>query len=445
MKKIAIGLGVLLLVAVAGLVAVLAPADKRPYSELPAYHQTIKQVGNLQKPQLQAGPLQVGWTKVNLTPPFSTPISTSESRGGKHYTMVEDSIFVRAFVFDNGGSKAALVTADLLIIPPTVTELLQERLQQLGLAGKVFFSATHTHSSIGGWAPGYVGSRFAGEYNPEVPQFIADKIIEALTHANADLQPASIGFGKTGTYKNVTNRLVGEEGTVDEFVRLIRINRQDGTHAAIVSFAAHSTIIPDTLLHIHRDYPGLLVDYLERQNTIHMAAFVAGAMGSMGPGLEELGPWLQCEQLAADLTHATLRLWNNLDMDTVVEVYMREFPIGLREPNFRVSEAWRIRPWVFRQAFGDGSASISCLRLGDILLVGTPCDFSGELVAPIDSLAAAHGKKLMLTSFNGHYCGYITCDKWYDKEAYETRTMNWFGPGTGAYFTEVIDTLVIQF
>lgn len=445
MKRILIVLGVLVVLVLAGALAVFAPVDDRAYSELPGYHETLKQVSSLPQHQPQNSPVKVGWARVNLTPNFSTPMATSESRQGKHYKMVEDSIYVRAFVFDNGAGKAALVTADLLIIPPTVTVLLNDRLEELGLAGKVFFTATHTHSSIGGWAPGYVGSRFAGEYDPKVPKFIADKIIEALTKANADMQPATIGFGKTGTYKIVKNRLVGDKGTVDDQVRLIRINRQDGTNAAIVSFAAHSTVIPDTLLHIHRDYPGLLVQYMERQSSINMAAFVAGAMGSMGPGLEELGPWLQCEQLAADLFHTSMRLWNNLDMDTVMNVYVQEFPIGVREPNYRVNDGWRIRPWVFGQAFGRAQVSITCLRLDDILLVGTPCDFSGELVAPIDSLAAANGKNLMITGFNGNYCGYITDDKWYDLEAYETRTMNWFGPGTGAYFTEVIDTLVIKF
>jgi hypothetical protein len=39
----------------------------------------------------------------------------------------------------------------------------------------------------------------------------------------------------------------------------------------------------------------------------------------------------------------------------------------------------------------------------------------------------------MVTSFNGGYIGYITPVKYYDVDHYETRTMNWYGPGTGEY------------
>src|SRR5690606_42076053 len=48
------------------------------------------------------------------------------------------------------------------------------------------------------------------------------------------------------------------------------------------------------------------------------------------------------------------------------------------------------------------------------MLLGTPCDFSGELMPPIDSAARAHGMNAMVTSFNGQYIGYITADQWYD-------------------------------
>ena len=38
--------------------------------------------------------------------------------------------------------------------------------------------------------------------------------------------------------------------------------------------------------------------------------------------------------------------------------------------------------------------------------------------------------------------GYVTDNKWYEMNAYETRTMGWFGPQNGDYMSEVIERLI---
>ena len=75
-------------------------------------------------------------------------------------------------------------------------------------------------------------------------------------------------------------------------------------------------------------------------------------------------------------------------------------------------------------------------------MLGTPCDFSGELMPPIDSAASRVGLRVMVTSFNGAYIGYITLDKHYDIDHYETRVMNWYGPGNGAYLSECLMEMI---
>ena len=82
------------------------------------------------------------------------------------------------------------------------------------------------------------------------------------------------------------------------------------------------------------------------------------------------------------------------------------------------------------------------LRIGNILFVGTPCDFSGELVPTIAQQLSTGEDKLIFTSFNGGYIGYITPDKYYHLKKYETRDMNLFGPYNGAYISEMINLLL---
>jgi hypothetical protein len=76
------------------------------------------------------------------------------------------------------------------------------------------------------------------------------------------------------------------------------------------------------------------------------------------------------------------------------------------------------------------------------VFAGTPCDFSGELVNELDSVANGKGRRLIVTSFNGGYIGYVTDSRRYRLNTYETRTMGWFGYGTGDYINDIIARLI---
>lgn len=80
--------------------------------------------------------------------------------------------------------------------------------------------------------------------------------------------------------------------------------------------------------------------------------------------------------------------------------------------------------------------------LGNTLIIGLPCDFSGEIMAELDKYATQKGINLMITSFNGSYTGYITHDMLYDLDLYETTTMSWYGFQNGKYFKEIVKDIV---
>jgi neutral ceramidase len=101
-----------------------------------------------------------------------------------------------------------------------------------------------------------------------------------------------------------------------------------------------------------------------------------------------------------------------------------------------------LRPWAFKKAFGEYPVFVKALRIGNILMVGMPCDFSGELTGTLDAYAKTKGLNLMVTSFNGGYIGYITHDKYFNRDLYETKTMSWYGPYNGAYLQEVIKDII---
>jgi len=101
-----------------------------------------------------------------------------------------------------------------------------------------------------------------------------------------------------------------------------------------------------------------------------------------------------------------------------------------------------LRPYLFKWAFGNYPHYVSVMVLGETLLIGMPCDFSGELAVPLYEKARALGYQLIITSFNGDYAGYVIKDEWYDLPKYEARTMSWYGPYAGQYFTEIINRII---
>ena len=121
---------------------------------------------------------------------------------------------------------------------------------------------------------------------------------------------------------------------------------------------------------------------------------------------------------------------------------MHRIPLALTDEQPKFLHDWRIRPWLFQGTFGQYPTFISVLRVGDIVLLGTPCDFSGEFNPSLDSLAATKNVFPIVTSFNGGYIGYLTPEKYYDVDHYETQLMNWYGPGNGEYVRDVLEKLL---
>jgi len=347
-------------------------------------------------------------------------------------------------VFSNGTAKAAIVSLDMLITPPEVVIKLRSMLPGLGYSiQNTFFTAVHSHCSIGAWSPGLTGKLFAGAYQPEVVDFIAEAIVESIKLAEADMEKAKIGFATFDAGEFVYNRLMKEKGSIDPWFRVMKVVKDSGETGLFTTFAAHATTLPSSFMALSADYPAALRNTFEADSLADFVIYGAGAVGSQGPdGPAGVDGWEKAEYISKGLAEQFAALNFLIQPEYVTTIASGYLPLELRKPSFKVSENIAARPWVFYWLFGDYESGISYLKIGDNLLVGTPCDFSGELVAPLDSLARNRGENLIITSFNGGYIGYITKDEWYDENKYETRTMNWFGPYNGAYFSEIVANII---
>jgi len=113
--------------------------------------------------------IRAGWANVTITP---TAASDAVS---------PDSIQTRAIVLDNGTTRAAMITVDLLMMPPTVAQALEQKLPKLGLAWKnVYLGATYSQPDLGGWSKDYMGKQNAGPYDEQRVNQLTEAILKAV-------------------------------------------------------------------------------------------------------------------------------------------------------------------------------------------------------------------------------------------------------------------------
>ncbi|MFM7103583.1 MAG: hypothetical protein ACKO3N_20750, partial [Verrucomicrobiota bacterium] len=182
-------LGVLGLAA--GLSAVTG-VDPRAHRGTPYHAATLRRLAApTALSPTSTGPLRAGFARVRLTPTLGAaadapergefralPLAGFGSRRGRPAEGVLDELWVRAIALSVGAQTHVLVGADALIVPREVSEAAAARIQaETGLTrGQVYFGATHTHGSLGGWGEGWVAEAFAGGYQPGVRAWFAGQL-----------------------------------------------------------------------------------------------------------------------------------------------------------------------------------------------------------------------------------------------------------------------------
>lgn len=448
---------VILLAVLLGLAALatLTGVELRPGRGLPASQATVTR---LEQPPAGTntafGPLRAGFGRAKLTPTLNAaadrpeqgefralPLAGYGNRQGKPAEGVHDDVWVKAIAFAVGGQTGVMVLADALIIPREVSDLAMKDLAAAGLTRpQVYFGATHTHCSLGGWGEGFVGEAFAGPFQPAVRIWFAHQLVQAAKAAVADLSPASLGSGSFAAPQFIRNRLVGDQGQIDAEFPFLVVRQADGDRAVLGSFGAHATVLGGGVMQFSGDYPGAWQAAVEKA-TGGMALFVAGGVGSHShkapkggfEGVEAMG-----EALAAEVLQRlpAVALTNRITFGvTGIEAALPDLQV-------RVTDDVRLRPWVAARLLPVSDRTfLQGFRFDQVVWLSTPCDFSGELALELKAAWADRGVRPVVTSFNGDYVGYVIPAKYYHRPGYEPRTMSFFGPQLPDYFMDLLDKL----
>lgn len=216
----------------------------------------------------KAGELRAGAAKVLITPAANEfPFQSGHEES---FVGVHDDVFARALVLDDGKTRVVLVVEEVTAVPDH-EKVVAAVAKAAGVPeSNVIVSASHTHESINKHAD--------------------DGAVEAAAKAAANLQPASISFGRGAAYVNINNgeaagltNWYDPTGPSDKTLDVVRIGDANGKPIAmIVNYATHGetmfrSLEKDGGALVTGDIPGAVSRILEGSAGVPVVLYTAAA------------------------------------------------------------------------------------------------------------------------------------------------------------------------
>ncbi len=447
MKKIIIVVCVIIAVLLTVLLSATRKIDRTSFYESDYYKKSCLRLDSLKETAVTVVyPLEAGFAKVSITPGLNSPEDNARegkfkeiplagygARDGKPATGIHDSIFAKAAALKLDDKIMVIVGVDMLVLPPNIIDPVVDILHRDGInRGQLMFSATHSHSSIGGWGTGIVGPKFSGPENENVQHWVTQQIVAVVKKAIQDLKPATIGSDNIPAASYTRNRVIGDLGTKNDDFSYIVLEQIGAKKAVIGSFSAHSTTMGADNMEFSGDYPGYWQRKME-QSFADYAIFCAGSVGSQSPVTQGEG-FARPQSLGEALADTVLAQIARTPMEDKVVFSTVTLKFDLPKYSFRILKKRSLIPSLSNKLSPIPDHSIlQAIRLNNMVWVTTPADFSGEYALQLKNYLWTKGFKANVTSFNGNYVGYIVPGRYFDRDQYESRAMGWFGPSMGDY------------
>lgn len=255
----------------------------------------------LASPELHADDAswEVGVARAKITPEQPLHLAGYASRN-RPFEGIAADLYVKALALeDSQGSRAVLVTSDLIGFRSNVAERICDQIEKrTGLKReRILLNSSHTHTgpqlsldptpNSDGMTP--EDARATVAYTERV----IDQTAETAAQALADLQPATLFHG-VGVAKFVMNRReptpngvrlgVNPRGLADRSVPVLRIESSDGElRAVLFGTACHNTTLTGQHYVVSGDYAGFAQMHIEEQYPKATALFMTGCGGSANP------------------------------------------------------------------------------------------------------------------------------------------------------------------
>lgn len=230
-----------------------------------------------------SGVLKVGFAKRDITPkvgPGEPPVYMAGFGQNRVATGIQDPLFARAVVLDDGTSKIALVSVD--IVGFFYPNALNVRGALPGYA-HVVVSSTHNHEgpdTLGLWGPSPVKNGI----NPAYLKLVEQEAIQAVKEADKSLAESQARFGVCKAPELLVDKR--EPYLFHEDLYVLKFeNTQGQINGLLVNWHCHPETLADKNTKISADYVGYCCDALQKKYGCPVAYFtgtVGGLMTTLG-------------------------------------------------------------------------------------------------------------------------------------------------------------------
>lgn len=249
--------------------------------------------------------LQAGAIQIDITPPVGVELAGYGPSLERYSRDIYDGLTAQALVLDDGSSRYALVTADLIALSAgMVTDIRADVAARTQIpAEHVMVSCSHSHT-----APTTHPFNEWGGPDAEYVHMVARLISGAVVAAENRLQAATLRVART-TYDELAWNRTGRD-LLDTTVEVVQAVSEAGAPiATLVHYACHPVMLGPQPL-ICADYPGAMRRALAARFPGAVAMFANGACGDIDP-LTNKRAWGsasldEVEQAGAGLAQAVL-------------------------------------------------------------------------------------------------------------------------------------------
>ncbi|MCX6983907.1 MAG: neutral/alkaline non-lysosomal ceramidase N-terminal domain-containing protein [Lentisphaerae bacterium] len=241
--------------------------------------------------------MKAGFFEVDITPRVGVGLCGFGPYLNRYSIGVRDVLKARAVAFEQNGTKAVIVSCDIIGVTPEIVQKVKMLVaKQTGVpAENVMVHCTHTHS--GPNTGGYVG--WGNEDDPYIV-LLPGKIAKACAGASERLQEVEMlhavvpceGIGLNREYDKDAPPL--EDVLRDDWrpakpeltdTKCHVLKFIDKTSAKMSGFMAyfgcHPVVCCQLTRYIHGDYCGIAMNNLERENPGAVGLFLQGAQGDV--------------------------------------------------------------------------------------------------------------------------------------------------------------------
>jgi len=248
--------------------------------------------------------LLAGSAEVNITPERPVPLLGYYGQD-RISTGVHDLLSAAALVLADRTTTVGIVSVDLLLASAELKRRVEQQLAAVDVTlDALVLAATHTHSAPHLPPDGHdfsfdgvtTNEASHGDAVRESFEKIENGIVERVATAANDLEPATVGTGRTGLYDASMNRRswgghlgnmvtrsdADPDADIDPELLVLDVETETGDRAVLVNFACHALTVSRHESLITADFPSVVSDrFADEWDATTL--FVNGAAGDLAP------------------------------------------------------------------------------------------------------------------------------------------------------------------